>query len=112
MVSRLQEMIEKVCQARQLAYEFRETFNIAPVMLNKEIVALIEQVCTETAIPALRMNSGAAHDAMVMAGHVPTGMIFLPSIGGISHNPLEYTKEKDIEKGIMVLREVVRRLII
>lgn len=110
-VSRLQEVIAKVCQARQLTYEFRETFNIAPVMLNKDIVALIEQVCTETGISALRMTSGAAHDAMVMSGHVPTGMIFVPSVGGISHNPLEYTREKDIEKGIAVLWEVVKRLI-
>ncbi|SPY32754.1 hydrolase [Pasteurella canis] len=53
------------------------------------------------------MPSGAGHDAMHMAKLCPTGMIFVPSRDGISHNPLEFTKWEDIEAGIRVLQQVV-----
>ena len=53
------------------------------------------------------MPSGAGHDAMHMATLCPTGMIFVPSHLGISHNPLEFTDWKYIEAGIKVLQKVI-----
>ena len=53
------------------------------------------------------MPSGAGHDAMHMATLCPTGMIFVLSHLGISHNPLEFTDWKDIEAGIKVLQKVI-----
>ena len=49
------------------------------------------------------MPSGAAHDAQVLAGHLPTGMLFIPSIGGISHDFAEDSREADIVLGCEVL---------
>jgi acetylornithine deacetylase/succinyl-diaminopimelate desuccinylase-like protein len=54
--------------------------------------------------------SGAYHDAMVLGAHVPIGMIFVPSAGGISHSPLEYTAPDDIDCGVRVLAATLRRL--
>jgi beta-ureidopropionase / N-carbamoyl-L-amino-acid hydrolase len=47
--------------------------------------------------------SGAGHDAQMMATVVPTAMIFVPSVRGISHNPAEHTKPADIVAGANVL---------
>ena len=49
------------------------------------------------------MPSGAGHDAQSIARIAPIGMIFIPSVGGISHSPLEFSKDEDIEKGVSVL---------
>lgn len=49
------------------------------------------------------MPSGAGHDAQNMARIGPMGMIFIPSVGGISHSPKEFSTPKDIENGVNVL---------
>lgn len=81
-----------------------------PVPLSKELAAISEQVCQELSIKYRRMNSGAGHDAMHIATIIPTTMIFVPSIDGISHNPAEYTKPQDIELGVQVLWESICRI--
>jgi acetylornithine deacetylase/succinyl-diaminopimelate desuccinylase-like protein len=56
------------------------------------------------------MVSGAGHDAMVIARRAPAGMIFVPSRGGISHSPSEWTDATDCALGARVLAETLRRL--
>jgi allantoate deiminase len=58
----------------------------------------------------LRLPSGAGHDAMVMARHCPSGMIFLRCKDGISHNPAESITMEDADLGVRALLEAVRRL--
>ena len=57
------------------------------------------------------MPSGAAHDAQVLAMHMPAGMLFIPSIGGISHDFTEDSREEDIVLGCQVLAEAVIQLL-
>lgn len=57
-----------------------------------------------------RMTSGAGHDAQMIARIAPTAMIFVPSIGGISHNPKEFTPEHDLIAGANILLDVVQSL--
>jgi acetylornithine deacetylase/succinyl-diaminopimelate desuccinylase-like protein len=57
------------------------------------------------------MPSGAGHDAMVLAHHVPAAMLFVPSRGGISHSPDEYTPPEQCELGARVLTRAVRQLV-
>ena len=57
-----------------------------------------------------RMPSGAGHDAQMFAPHCPTGMIFVPSAGGISHNVREHTAPDDLIAGADVLLAVVREV--
>lgn len=111
-VEKLKEMVKSVCSKRLLTYRFDEAFKINPIFLDSGLVSIIEKISQEMEMHALRMISGAGHDAMVMAKQVPTGMIFVPSKGGLSHCPEEETDEKDIAAGLGVLRETVRRLII
>ena len=81
-----------------------------PVPLSSEVVSTIEASARQLGIPAKRMNSGAGHDSQKMAERVKTGMIFVPSVNGISHSPMEWTEWEDIEKGIEVLTHTLKRL--
>jgi N-carbamoyl-L-amino-acid hydrolase len=58
-----------------------------------------------------RMPSGAGHDAQVVALRMPAGMLFVPSIGGISHHWTEDTKEEDIVRGCAVLADAAEQLL-
>jgi acetylornithine deacetylase/succinyl-diaminopimelate desuccinylase-like protein len=60
---------------------------------------------------SVRMSSGAGHDAMVLARHVPAGMLFVPSRGGISHSPAEFTAPEQCELGARVLARATRSLV-
>jgi N-carbamoyl-L-amino-acid hydrolase len=56
------------------------------------------------------MPSGAGHDAQDMAKIAPTGMIFIPSVGGISHSPMEFSKIEDIVNGANVLLQTILKI--
>jgi N-carbamoyl-L-amino-acid hydrolase len=58
-----------------------------------------------------RMPSGAGHDAQILASIMPAGMLFVPSIGGISHHWSENTADADIVTGARVFVEACRRLL-
>ena len=60
------------------------------------MVDSIEKSAKQIGIRFLRMNSGAGHDAQNIAKKVKTGMIFIPSVKGVSHSPLEWTEWDDI----------------
>lgn len=103
----LQSEIEKVAEKRGLSIEFQLISKDNPVVLPQEMIEQIENAAKSLGYSYEIMPSGAGHDAMHMATLCPTGMIFVPSHLGISHNPLEFTEWKDIEAGIKVLQKVV-----
>jgi N-carbamoyl-L-amino-acid hydrolase len=79
----------------------------SPVTFDAGIVAAIEAAAAGRGVRARRMTSGAGHDAQMMARICPAAMIFVPSVGGISHNPREHTEDADLVLGVEVLLEVV-----
>jgi beta-ureidopropionase / N-carbamoyl-L-amino-acid hydrolase len=82
----------------------------APVTFDSRIVKLIEDAAQARGFASKRMTSGAGHDAQMIARMAPAGMIFVPSIGGISHNPKEHTAEADLITGANILLDVIARL--
>ena len=60
---------------------------------------------------SIRMPSGAGHDAQVLATIMPAGMLFVPSIGGVSHHWTEDTADADIVTGAEVFVDTCRRLL-
>ena len=60
----------------------------------------------------IRMPSGAGHDAQILAHHLPSGMLFIPSIGGISHDIAEDTAEEDIVRGCRTLATATEALLL
>jgi hydantoinase/carbamoylase family amidase len=81
-----------------------------PVKMNKDIINLIKKICVDKKVSHQFIHSRAGHDAMNLSRLAPTGMIFIPSKNGISHNPEEYTNEDDIMAGIDVLAETLYQL--
>ena len=78
-----------------------------PVPMDEQTVSVIERVAEESGASYRMMHSGAGHDSQVIAPHVPTGMLFVPSVGGVSHNPAEYTEPEDLKAGIDLLEEAL-----
>lgn len=81
-----------------------------PVPLDKRLLRLTKTICDQKNIVYEIMPSGAGHDAMQMAKITPSGMIFIPSQRGISHNPLEWTDPDDIGLGTQLLMETMIRV--
>jgi hydantoinase/carbamoylase family amidase len=81
-----------------------------PVMLDENLQSVISQICENSGIKYTRLASFAGHDARETAIDIPTALIFVPSKGGISHSPWEFTSDDDIEKGVNVLLETIKRL--
>ena len=71
----------------------------APVTLDPALVDLCESLANRRNISSKRMPSGAGHDAAFMAEIAKTVMLFIPSIQGISHNPLEFSTKESIQIG-------------
>ena len=83
-----------------------------PAVMNPRVQAALE-TAAERHAPGrhTRMPSGAGHDAQIFSGHMPAGMMFVPSIGGISHHWSEDTKEEDIITGAQVFTDAVAELL-
>jgi N-carbamoyl-L-amino-acid hydrolase len=83
-----------------------------PAMMDGTFQQAIEAASAELASgKSLRMPSGAGHDAQVLATIMPAAMLFVPSIGGISHHWTENTADADIVTGAEVFVEACRRLL-
>jgi beta-ureidopropionase / N-carbamoyl-L-amino-acid hydrolase len=84
----------------------------APAMMDAAFQQAIEAASAELAAgKSMRMPSGAGHDAQMLATIMPAGMLFVPSIGGISHHWTENTADSDIVTGAEVFVETCRRLL-
>jgi hydantoinase/carbamoylase family amidase len=82
-------------------------WRIEPIAFDPELVALAADACARTTGTAYELASGALHDAASMAPHLPTTMVFSPSIGGVSHAPEEDTAEADLAAAIEVFGALV-----
>ena len=67
----------------------------------------IDRAAQARDLTVMRLPSGAGHDAQMMARLCPTGMIFVPSVNGLSHNVAEYTAPADLEAGAALLLDVL-----
>lgn len=108
-VAGLKNSLEKICHRRELKYQWHALSDEAPVFMNVGLNQVVAQVCEDKQISYQYMPSGAGHDAMNLARLCPTALIFVPSRGGISHNPAEVTDLKDLWIGAEVLCEIIRR---
>ena len=85
--------------------------SILPQPMDESMLIHLQEAAAELDASSIRMPSGAGHDATMLAPLIPTAMIFVPSIGGRSHDISEDTREEDIELGLRVLTRAVERII-
>ena len=90
--------------------ETRSLARFEPVVFDPAVVDLVESVAAAHGHDALRMPSGAGHDAQMLARVCPSGMVFVPSRRGLSHNPAEHTDADDLVAGANVLLHTMIQL--
>jgi N-carbamoyl-L-amino-acid hydrolase len=101
---------DELAAAEGVTIDRRRLARFEPVAFDERMVSLVETVARRSGWSVRRMPSGAGHDAQMLARICPTGMIFVPSQRGISHNPAEHTELGDLAAGADVLLEVMLAL--
>ncbi|WP_145178579.1 Zn-dependent hydrolase [Rubripirellula lacrimiformis] len=102
--------LSAIARRRDLMFEFDQKSFIDPIHCSPDVVNQIASQADRLGLDAHRMPSGAAHDAQIMGGLVPVGMIFVPSKNGQSHSPAEWTAWSDIEAGANVMLHTLLNL--
>lgn len=108
--TRLADSVRKVGSENDVQIALDLMAAESPVLLDQRLCAVIEESAMQQGLASMRMTSGAGHDAMYMAAHYPTAMIFAPSRAGISHHPDEFTAPQEIAQAAEVLAETLARL--
>ena len=104
---RLQSEAEAIGKLNQTKFTFAEPLIVRPSLTDSAMKKLIGDTARALGFTTMSMPSGAGHDAQEIARIGPVGMIFVPSIGGISHSPKEFSRPRDIENGANVLLQSV-----
>ncbi|KPA94558.1 MULTISPECIES: Zn-dependent hydrolase [Pseudomonas] len=106
---RLSRCLEQIAEREGVSITTERLVRFEPVVFNAELADEIEASAKRFGFSHRRMTSGAGHDAQMIARIAPAAMIFVPSRGGISHNPREHTDDEQLIQGAQVLLDVVRR---
>ncbi len=101
--ARVAGFVAEVARAEGVEVTSRTLARFEPVVFASEIVDLVEAAAVDQGLVSRRLPSGAGHDAQMLARVCPTAMVFVPSVGGVSHNPAEHTDPDDLEAGANVL---------
>jgi N-carbamoyl-L-amino-acid hydrolase len=108
--ARVAARCDELAAAEGVTITRRVLARFEPVEFDERVVSLVEATAAQLGLSVRRMPSGAGHDAQMLARMCPTGMVFVPSVGGISHNPAEHTDPADLEAGANVLLHTVLAL--
>ncbi len=86
-----------------------ESYSSAAAPTDERFRRWVEAAAEGLGLASMRLPSGAGHDAQAVALFAPVGMIFIPSVGGLSHHPDEYSRPDDVEAGVNVLLRTLLR---
>ena len=109
-VEQLRSAAYDIALRRGLTVEWVVRFDHPAVAMDRSLVAMLQRAVERTGTPSRLMASGAGHDAMILAPHMPAAMLFVRSPGGLSHHPDECVNEEDVavalEAGAIFLDEL------
>ncbi len=108
--SQFSDFCNSIAAREEVTIDRKTLARFEPVVFDDRVLQLIEQGAAAYSEPIRRMPSGAGHDAQMFARVCPTAMIFVPSVGGISHNVVEFTEAADLELGANILLRVLTEL--
>lgn len=106
----IQRRAQEIARRTGTEIQIRKVAHDPPAIADPQIQASIAQAAAGLGLKTMRLPSGAGHDAQWMARLAPIGMIFVPSIGGISHSPKELTSWQDCANGANVLLQTILSL--
>lgn len=101
---------ESIAERRGLKLEWTKKMDELSVPMDARLTAFMTDAIEAAGFPNKAMPSGAGHDAMIMAGRMPTAMLFLRSPGGLSHHPDEAVRDEDVEAALRVGERFLQRL--
>jgi N-carbamoyl-L-amino-acid hydrolase len=110
-VGRVEDRLAEICGEESCRFETKLLSDVAGAAMDSGIMVTLEAVCRQLDRPHRKLWSGAGHDAQVLARHVPTGMLFVPSRKGVSHAPGEHTDEAHLVLGARALLAGVRAVL-
>jgi allantoate deiminase len=93
---RLNDEAHAIAQSRGLRLCLETRSDLPATPMDAGLVSLLEEAVHAAGYPIHHMPSGAGHDAMILAAHVPAAMLFIQSPGGVSHSPQESVREDDV----------------
>ena len=105
---RLADFLATLAEREGVTVETEQLVRFEPVVFDAALADRIQAAAQRRGLPHRRMTSGAGHDAQMLARIAPSAMIFVPSRGGISHNPREHTDDDQLALGAQVLLDVVQ----
>ena len=107
-----QEAAVRFAKEGNVEVSFADLWRIEPILFHPELTAFCEQAITEAVGKSHRLPSGPLHDAAeVCRAGIPTQMLFVQSLRGISHNKIEDTKEADLEASVVALEKLAEKTI-
>jgi N-carbamoyl-L-amino-acid hydrolase len=107
---RIQAEVRQIEKATGTSFEFKVANATPPAPTGARIRRLIDEAARQLGYSTKPLPSGAGHDAQEMANICPVGMIFVPSVDGISHSPREFSRPDDITNGANVLLHALLKL--
>jgi N-carbamoyl-L-amino-acid hydrolase len=97
------DLAEELAQAHGLTLERELVAQCIAAPLNEGVMGAIERAASRLSLSHRRLMSFAGHDTQVMSAITPSAMLFVPSVGGTSHNPREFTRPEDVVNGANTL---------
>jgi N-carbamoyl-L-amino-acid hydrolase len=107
---KIREHAARLAAADAVSFSMEKLIAYEPALTDRRIRLQIQKAAEEMRVSALTMASGAGHDAQNMARLCPMGMIFVPSVDGISHSPKEFTRWEEVACGAEALYRTLLRL--
>ena len=107
----LADQLERIARDEGCAVEFTPQSQWPAMAMFPGYVAALERVAERSGLPWKRLQSGAGHDAEILARKVPAAMLFVPSHDGISHSPLEHTDERFLAQGCQALLDAALEIL-
>lgn len=108
--NQIKECVNSLEESEGVTIESRSLARFEPVVFDQQVIEIVSETASDLGLSATHMPSGAGHDAQMLARVCPTGMIFVPSKDGISHNPNEHTDREDLVAGANLLLQSVLAL--
>jgi allantoate deiminase len=102
---------EEAAERRGMAAEYVQRQTLPATPLDGRVVAALEEAAEASGEPYMAMHSGAAHDTMSIADRVPSAMVFVPCVNGISHSPEEDADPADAALGAEVMLNAIKRFV-
>jgi allantoate deiminase len=102
---------ERIAQEEGVSVEWERLWRIEPILFDDELIQLAEEAVNEVAGKSQRLPSGPLHDAASMAPLMPTVMLFVKSLRGLSHTKDEDTPEEDLELSVQALHRLAVKTI-